>query len=415
MAQRLAKEADMSMTDAGVAKPKTSDQAGAAASKSVAIIGGGISGITAAVKLFRQGYKVTLFEREAVLGGNLSSNSKNDLYFSQKRSRKLPSVECFSDVYPHIFGDWYKEFWYFLEEDLGISREEIFVPRAPIKMAMIPSDTGGIKSFSDVNFASLRTPTSLTNLIGNLDSGILSKRDMFMFGYTYLDLAAVPKEYKPSKVLNELDVTGYLCSRPYMNNNIAKFHDDILKVIWSMPSDQTSAQAYRNLIRHTITFPNEIPFAWFIGGPIKTQLMDKITDRLDYTFAQAGTASELKLSTEVTAVEIVEETPGGTAGVRLHFRKAGINGSDSSKKFDYAVVATQSKEALKLAVSEPYDRSMIKYASSLTGLRQTEVGRIPVVYLKLNDSFVRRMGGNLSNLPRELIGFKKAPPPCKTK
>ena len=62
---------------------------------SVAVIGGGIAGITAAIKLKDKGYHVTLFEKAEFLGGNLSSNSldQNNKPF---------------EVYPHIFGDWYE-------------------------------------------------------------------------------------------------------------------------------------------------------------------------------------------------------------------------------------------------------------------------------------------------------------------
>ena len=96
-------------------------------SKSVAVIGGGIAGIAAAVKLHLQGFNVTLFEKAAKLGGNLSSNSPDDSNGLQ-------------DVYPHIFADWYKEFWYLLEKDLGISRKDHFAPQRTIHMALPPED-----------------------------------------------------------------------------------------------------------------------------------------------------------------------------------------------------------------------------------------------------------------------------------
>ena len=129
---------------------------------------------------------------------------------------------------------------------------------------------------------------------------------MFLFGYTYLDLVSNPPTTTRQKVLSELDVTGYLYSSPYMNDQIAEFHDDILKVIWSMPTDETSAQAYQNLIRHTLTFPNVTPFAWLAKGPLGDLLTKPITERLEKNLG----AGSIRTNTTVTSVTL--KTDGGS-------------------------------------------------------------------------------------------------------
>jgi uncharacterized protein with NAD-binding domain and iron-sulfur cluster len=359
--------------------------------RTVAVIGGGIAGITAAVKLYRQGYKVTLIEKAAVLGGNLSSGSMDD--------RNRPR-----DVYPHIFGDWYKEFWYLLEEDLsvlGLKREDVFLRRDRIKMARIPADPKAkIRSFKDVDYAELATATSLANMLTDLNSKVLSKTDMFLFGYTYLDMVSTPQPRRPQKVLNELDVTGYLYSRPYMNNAIAEFHDDILKVIWSMPSDQTSAQAYQNLIRHTLTFPNETPFAWLARGPLGDILMEPIAGALKRALADGGA---LMLGTEVTGLAL-----GDKAGDAATLTLRADGETSAPRKFQYVVVAVPPKDALKLAFS-PLERGMITRAPQLASLRQAQTGRIPVVYLRFNKAFLDAHRTELSLLPATMTGFQQAP------
>ncbi|MBC7243108.1 MAG: FAD-dependent oxidoreductase, partial [Anaerolineae bacterium] len=49
----------------------------------VAIIGGGIAGLTAAYELARQGIAVTLYEKEHVLGGLASSFPLDDGYLER--------------------------------------------------------------------------------------------------------------------------------------------------------------------------------------------------------------------------------------------------------------------------------------------------------------------------------------------
>src|SRR5215813_13863261 len=46
----------------------------------VAIAGAGIAGLTAALRLAQRGYKVTLYEANPFLGGNLSAHEHNGIY-----------------------------------------------------------------------------------------------------------------------------------------------------------------------------------------------------------------------------------------------------------------------------------------------------------------------------------------------
>jgi hypothetical protein len=379
----------------------------------VAVIGGGLAGITAAVKLFRQGYTVTLFEKAPMLGGNLSSYAKNN-------------AGGYCDVYPHIIGDWYKEFWYLLKKDLGLVQEDIFAERDRIKMAMIPADATKLKNFTDVQFAEMATPTSLGNLLCDLDSGIMPKLDMFLFGYTYLDLVSVPRAGKQLKVMDELDVTGYLASRPYMNNKIAELHDDILKIIWSMPSDSTSAQAYQDLIRHTLTFPNETPFAWLVKGPAEKKLMGPIKNALEAAFKKVFEEALKKALEEpggkpvgksslrlgIAIEEIHNEAENNL--VRLSYKITEDAPEESKEniptKFRYVVVATQASAALQLAFSPADGKNLVKSVPKLARLREAEIGRIPVVYVYFSEQFLQRQGGALKDLPEELIGFKQEKP-----
>src|SRR5450631_799866 len=94
------------------------------AGKEVAIVGAGIAGLTCALRLSERGYKVTLYEKEPMLGGDLSSEYEYGM---------------FHDVYPHLFCDWYVNFWRIVENDLKIRRDDAFEPRMSVKLLNDPS------------------------------------------------------------------------------------------------------------------------------------------------------------------------------------------------------------------------------------------------------------------------------------
>ena len=61
----------------------------------IAIVGGGIAGLTAALRLAERGFSVTIFEKGPLMGGNLSAVQRNGVYY---------------DVYPHMFAEWFHNF-----------------------------------------------------------------------------------------------------------------------------------------------------------------------------------------------------------------------------------------------------------------------------------------------------------------
>src|SRR5947209_617442 len=85
----------------------------------VTVAGGGIAGLTAALRLAERGYGVKLYEQKPVLGGNLASR------------RAAGGVHL--DVYPHMYGNWYHNFWRLLGDASGLEREQLFVPMSGVK------------------------------------------------------------------------------------------------------------------------------------------------------------------------------------------------------------------------------------------------------------------------------------------
>jgi phytoene dehydrogenase-like protein len=119
------------------------------AEKEVAIIGAGIAGLTCALRLSKRGYKVTMYEKDAVLGGDLSSKLSNGMYH---------------DVYTHLFCDWYVNFWRIVEDDLKIKLDDAFEPRMSVKL-LDPPGSARHATNNTPGYTELKNPNTLKNAL----------------------------------------------------------------------------------------------------------------------------------------------------------------------------------------------------------------------------------------------------------
>src|ERR1700760_598218 len=133
----------------------------------VTIAGGGLSGLTAAMRLAERGYQITLYEQKSWMGGNLGS-------------RLMPDGEHL-DVYPHMYLEWYANFWALLKDATNQRKEVNFEPFHTVRQL-------SKKEFP--NFASLTDMYSPWHMIQNMFSGIGPPAEMFVFGYASIDLLA---------------------------------------------------------------------------------------------------------------------------------------------------------------------------------------------------------------------------------
>ena len=127
------------------------------------IVGGGVAGLTAALRLAERGVSVTVLEKGPLVGGNLSGVRHGHSYY---------------DVYPHMFCEWYHNFWD-LVEDLGLSRGEEFEKR-PVCGLLRDHDFPNYHRFTDAG--------SFSTFFKNLTSGVLTVPETFIVDYTILDL-----------------------------------------------------------------------------------------------------------------------------------------------------------------------------------------------------------------------------------
>ena len=328
-------------------------------SPSVAILGGGLSGLMAALRLGEAGFAVTLFERSDILGGNTSS------------PRDANGRE--HDVYPHLFCGWYANFWNLFENDLGRRRSDHFDPREGVKMLHKGSS----------EFSTIRNPTSIEAMVANMRSGVMSPAQTFLLAFYGLDLVAHPFDRSGLKQLQELDVNGFLYSRGYSTEAVAKMENYILTLIWSIQSDQTAAATYQNFLRHTFTFPSHEPFAWFMRGSLSDVLIAPLEAKLK------GLGCDIRLGSEITALRIGDDD-----------RPLVSTAAALDQPFDFAVCALP-PEALSRLVMSPHvsrpGRKLVDIVPRLAETQRLQSVSIPV----LNLVFKRR----LADFPSDIIGL----------
>ena len=215
----------------------------------VAVVGGGIAGMTAALRLAERGYAVTLYEAQAQLGGNLSS-------------RRSPDSGLYHDVFPHMFSNFYVNFWELAERDLGLKRGVDFAPQDSFKFI----DEQG-------HISELRVASNPLALLKDMFSGVagVSPADLFLYLYSIVDLMANRFEDRGDLAVS---VDGFIQSRPFATDAVAMLHDSSLMFIWSIHATLTSAASYRNFNHHT--FGNVQPLVWLLKGPLQTRLIDPL-------------------------------------------------------------------------------------------------------------------------------------------
>jgi uncharacterized protein with NAD-binding domain and iron-sulfur cluster len=366
---------------------------GAPGEDDVAVVGGGIAGMTCALRLAQRGYQVTLYESAPMLGGNASSEPG--------------SGGIFYDVYPHLYCDWYANFWKILEADLGMARQEFFEPRTAIKILDDPSgnwaaaqrQASGTATTTQPNYQELQTPTTPQAICYDLLAGVLPPPDMFLFGFALLDLAAQP--FPRLDTLQRQTINGFLYSRGYTTEDCAKLHDTILMEIWSIPSSETSAAAYHAFVRHNLAFASGKPFAWLLRGSLQEMLIRRWQKKL----TELG--CRIKTRVEVTKVELDDNEPARLTlkdhNPQPQQRAARKKQSQqqepvlNTRQHKNVVLAVPAPALARLVMAGQVGKRIVDKVQELSELRRLQTARILVANLFFKEK--------LPNIPPEHVGL----------
>jgi hypothetical protein len=343
-------------------------KARAAPAPTAAVVGGGLAGMTAALRLAQRGFAVTLYEAKEILGGNFSSDKVRGVYH---------------DVYPHMFCAWYANFWALLKDDLGLGRDEVFSPRDGVKILNPKSST----------YAELENATTPASVWRNLHSGVMSPADMFLLGFSMLDLAATPFQKTGSDLLERLDVNGFVYSRGYSTEKVAKMQNYILMVVWSIQSDVTAAASYQDFIKHTMLFPRPTPFSYLLKGSLQEKLVAPFEAKL------VAQGCRIKKGARVDVVELVGGKPKLTMEVKPKPVKGRRRGSSVTETVspDYIVLATPASTLGALVLDGKPPGRLVDAVPTLSEVRRFASEAIPVI-----DIYFKK---KLPDLPKEQVGL----------
>ena len=319
----------------------------------VTVAGGGLSGLTAALRLAQRGYRVKLYEQKAILGGDLGSRPVGD------------GVDL--DVYPHMYLSWYGNFWSMLEEVTGEDRSARFRPFRTVKQLR----RGEFPKFTQVGNAQ-----SVMGLWRDVFSGVGSPADMFLFAYSTVDMLA--ERLNPTMSLDDVSVNGFLQSRPYMTDGAAAACDAFITRVWAIRSYLTSADDYRDFLEYNMA--ESTPTFWLARGPASRQVIEPLTAALE----KAGV--EIVRETEVTSVSC---TNGRVTEIRLD--------DGRNERVDELILAVPEAALLSLVRSGKPGHRVVEALPRLAEVSRLQSQRIPIVHLY----FKRK----LRNIPPEPVGM----------
>jgi hypothetical protein len=337
----------------------------------VTIAGGGLSGLTAALRLAQRGYKITLYEQKTWMGGNLGS-------------RLMPDGEHL-DVYPHMYLEWYANFWALLEEVTKQRKEERFEPFSTVRQL-------SKKAFP--KFASLTDMYSPSHMIQNMFSGIGSPADMFVFGYASVDLLA--EKFNPTITLENVDVNAFLNTRPYMTAAASDAFDSFITRVWAIPSYLASATDFRRYLAYSVLSPN--PAFWLPTGSGFKQVIDPLVKAIEALRVNIVTNTEITgvscADKRVTEIGLRSTTFDEDTGTWMP-----VPGSDRTETVANLLLAVPAATLSRLVRTpvQAGQQSVVEEAPDIAGIVRLRATQVPIIYLFFKHK--------LASMPKEPVGL----------
>lgn len=338
----------------------------------VTIVGAGIAGLTASLRLLERGYHVTLFEQDNFIGGMLRSHKEHHGSYPREHSY-------------HMLCNWYYNFWS-VAKDLKI--EENFTPRESFRFLY--------KGHLD-DMPEMVNPGGVQDFYRNLTGGAAPPAELFLFMYSMIDLLSIPDS--DDDKLDRMSFNGWLRGRPYCTDEVVKLHEKIWQTVWAIDSWQASARSYKTFLKYGNRIP--VPQLWLFDGPKKDTLLDPFLTKLK----QFGDRFELKYLHRLREIHPNAE---GDRIERLVFdtvtKSPSIYPNWKVKKKD--IVADVSDENVIISTTPGAMASMVTddlYIAdpALGQLRYLEAEPMASVELYLNRK--------LPNIPSDVVVFMDAP------
>ena len=250
----------------------------------VTIVGAGMAGLTAALRLLERGFEVHLIEQDHFYGGML-------------RAYKLDGKDEWHEHSYHMFMNWYHNFWQIADE-IGIRKN--FVPREAFKF---------LRRGEFPNMPELVNPGGTRYFWRNLTSGAAPIPDLFLFMYSLVDLLSQPIDR--DEFLDYYSVNGFMRSRAYATERSAKLQQKIWETVWAIPSYHASTMSYKTFLKYGNYLPD--PQLWLLAGNKYDYLIKPLMQKLKsfepkFTYQNLLLVDALKLDQAGRVAKLVVQT-----------------------------------------------------------------------------------------------------------
>jgi len=252
------------------------------------VVGAGIAGMIAALRLLQQDYSVTVYEASAEIGGKFGAvKGKHDIYHEHAY---------------HIFADWCLNFFGLCRE-IGLDQDEHFeafpefhvlrpftekTDSATLPRGRRPEDLKTLRYFGSPEY-----------FWTNVNSEVADWQDMLLFGYSVLDLLT-DQRLEREEFLNRVSVNGYVRSLPYASDMTGLLHQDMLLKVFASPSYETSARTYQTYLEFTAGTPFPHPPFRALKGNCQLQFWR----RFEKTLEPYRTAGKFRLERQRSLTRI---------------------------------------------------------------------------------------------------------------
>jgi phytoene dehydrogenase-like protein len=315
----------------------------------MAVVGGGVAGLTAALRLVERGFHVEVFEKGPLMGGNLSGVIHGGAYY---------------DVYPHMFAEWFHNFWK-LAEDIGLKKHQHF-ERRPDCGFLAPGDFPHYRVCTDIG--------AFGTGLKNLSSGVISLPEMFLANYTILDAIArgdADKEFLENQTLND-----FIVNRPYATRGVTNFFDTVVRNVWSIDSYLSSALAYQRFAKYQFREPS--PQSWVLKGNSYNNFITPLLKALN-------SPANMFVNTEVTGVTVRD---GKITKISYKDPKGG---AEAFRNVDGLIIAASPASLGDLIFSpasqdraDPDAQTIVSLLPNLAHVRRLGSDPLPVLYVTFN-------------------------------
>lgn len=330
-------------------------EGGASAVADIVIIGGGLAGMTVALEVGRacaaagRKVRIRILERSRRAGGKAGA----DLIAGSLEDHGF-----------HIFPAWYVNTREILRE-IGVDGSLIDLHQ----FHHLSRGKGDA-------LVTLKEWSSLQNIVSNIFAGLAPWHESILSFYFLADLAAEP--FSRRAYLDRISAAGFLRSRFYALDNIARLHHQGSLQASSIPYYEISAMTQQKLVRAWLWSPK--PFVSIFDGDLQSRFIEPFRAHLEQTYGVRflWNHNAVRLRRSPTARDrvadvIVRDLPGvqeikadhleptdeqGSPREKLHYTASAL--LDCSEETIY-VVAVPLDEALELVDNDLYDAERTTY------------------------------------------------------